>query len=164
MSSFVDSKHQKLSTEEIIGIAAKETGGKYSVDQIKASLTMETYQLKALVLQEGNTLFVIHQAKTNPKIAVFRALNADTMPNYLRNALVFTKAIGLVGFETLITQFDDGSLMSIFKYVKRHEPFPNMGYSYKKNAEGVYTVIVNLGDTNKGGLPDNAQPNGNGNI
>jgi hypothetical protein len=33
MSSFVDSKHKKLSEEEIVKIAAKETGGKYTADQ-----------------------------------------------------------------------------------------------------------------------------------
>lgn len=164
MSSFVDSKHQKLSTEEIIGIAAKETGGKHSADQIKASLSLEAYQLKALMLREGNTIFVVHQAKTDPKVAQFRAINADTIANYLHNSLIFTKAIGMAGFKTLVTQFDDESLMGIFKYVKRHAPFQNMGYSFKKNSDGTFTVIVNLGDTHKGGLPDNAQPNDKGGL
>jgi len=158
VASFVNSKHQKLSQEEIIAIAAKETGGKYTAEQIKASLTAEAYEMKALIMREGNTLFVVHQAPTNGKIAQFRAINADTIPNYLHNSLIFTKAIGMAGFKVLITQFDDASLLGIFKYVKRHAPFPGMGYSAHKNSDGSYTVVVNLGESQKGGLPDRAQP------
>jgi len=162
MSSFVDSKHQKLSQDEIIKIAAKELGGKHSAEQIKASLTMEAYQMKALMMREGNTIFIVHQSPKDGKIAQFRAINADTIPNYLHNSLVFTKAIGLAGFKTLVTQFSDSSLLSIFKYVKRHRPFPNMGYRVQKAANGDYIVTVNLGDPHKGGLPDRAQPTDKG--
>jgi hypothetical protein len=36
MSSLIDSKHQELSQEEIIAIATKETGSKYSVAKVVA--------------------------------------------------------------------------------------------------------------------------------
>jgi len=158
VSSLVNSKHQKLSQDEIIAIAAKETGGKYTAEQVKASLVLEAHEMKALMLREGNTIFVVHQSPKDGKIAQFRAINADTIPNYLHNSLIFTKAIGLAGFKTLVTQFSDSSLLSIFKYVKRHRPFPNMGYQIQKAANGDYIVTVNLGDPHKGGLPDRAQP------
>jgi hypothetical protein len=150
MSSFVDSKKKKLSEEEIVKIAAKETGGKYTADQIKASLSVEAYQMKALMLREGNTIFVVHQAPTDGTIGQFRAINADTIPNYLQNSLVFTKAIGLAGFKTIVTQFADKSLLNIFHYVKRHAPFPHMGFKIQKAANGEYIVTVNLGDAHKG--------------
>ena len=60
MSSFVDSKHQKLSQDEIINIAALETGGKYSSEQVKASLLAEAHQMGAIMIQEGNTIYVVH--------------------------------------------------------------------------------------------------------
>lgn len=164
MSSLVNSKHQKLSQDEIIAIAAKETGGKYTAEQIKASLAVEAYKLKALMMREGNTIFVVHQSPEDPKIAQFRAINADTVPNYLHNSLIFTKAIGLAGFKTLVTQFSDSGLLGIFKYVKRHAPFSNMGYQVKKAANGDYIVYVNLGDAHKGGLPDHSIPSGKGAI
>jgi len=158
MTSFVDSRHQKLSQEEIIAIAAKETGGKYSAEQVKASLTAEAYDMKAIMLQEGNTIFVVHKDPKNPKIAVFRALNADTINNYLKNSVVFTKAVGMAGFQYIVTQFDDESLLNIFKYVKRHQPFPNMGYAVQKNKQGQFRVTVNLGNTQQqGGLPQIAE-------
>ena len=158
MSSFVDSKHQKLSQEEIFAIAAKETGGKYTPEQIKASMALEVSQLHALCMQQGNTIFVVHPTPVDKTIGVFRALNADTMPNYLKNSLVFTKAMGLAGFKHLVTQFEEPSLLNIFKYVKRNRPFPNMGYMVQKTKDHEYKVTVNLGDAKKGGLPDQAQP------
>ena len=49
MSSFIDSKLQKLSKDEIVAIAAKETGGKYTAEQIKASLLLEVQENKFLM-------------------------------------------------------------------------------------------------------------------
>lgn len=146
MTSFVDSKQRELSQDEIIEIAARETGGKYTAEQVKASLGAEAYELGALMLRQGNTIFVVHQDKSNPAVAVFRALNADTLPNYLKNCIEFTKAVGMMGFKYLVTQFHDESLLKIFEYVRRHQPFKNMGYEANRTVDGGYQVIVNLGD------------------
>ncbi len=147
MTSFVDSKQRELSQEEIIEIAARETGGKYTAEQVKASLTAEAYELGALMMRQGNTIFVVHQDKSNPVIAVFRALNADILPNYLKNCIEFTKAMGLMGFKYMVTQFHDESLIKIFEYVRRHQPFKKMGYQVNKTVDGGFQVTVILGDT-----------------
>lgn len=164
MSSLIDSKHQKLSQEEIVAIATKETGSKYSVEQVKASLSAEAYQMGAVMLREGNTIFVIHQDKTRPNIGVFRALNADTIPNYMKNCVAFTQAVGMAGFQYLVTEFEEKSLLNIFEYVRRNQPFPNMGYSVQKAKDKeLYRVTINLGDTGKtGGLPPVSQKPGEG--
>jgi hypothetical protein len=164
MSSLIDSKHQELSQEEIVAIATKETGSKYSVEQVKASLSAEAYEMGAVMLREGNTIFIIHQDKTNPKIGVFRALNADTIPNYMRNCVAFTQAIGTAGFQYLVTEFEEKSLLNIFEYVRRNQPFPNMGYNAQKAKDReLYRVVINLGDTGKtGGLPQTLQKPGKG--
>jgi hypothetical protein len=166
MSSLIDSKHQELSQEEIIAIAAKETGSKYSVEQIKASLSAEAYEMGAIMLREGNTIFVIHQDKSNPKIGVFRALNADTVPNYMRNCVAFTQAIGTAGFQYLVTEFEEKSLLNIFEYVRRNQPFSNMGYNAQKAKDReLYRVVINLGDTGKtGGLPQTLQKPAEGTL
>jgi hypothetical protein len=159
MSSFVDSRHQKLSQNEILAIAAKETGGKYTAEQVLASLLAEAHEMGAIMMQEGNTIFVVHRSPERPDVALFRALNADTIPNYLKNSLVFTKAIGLAGFQYIVTVFEEESLLNIFRYVKRNQPFPGMGYSAQKSKDGRrFKVTVNLGDTKAGGLPDQANP------
>lgn len=149
MSSLVDSKKRELSPEEIVKIAAKETGGKFSVDQIHASLMAEAYQAGALMMRQGNTIFIIHPFKSNPRIALFRAVNADTIPNYFENSLEFTKAMGAAGFQYMVTDFEDERLLNIFKYIKRHMPFPNMGYAIQRQKNGWVRVTVNLGDTGK---------------
>lgn len=165
MSSFVDSKHQELSKDEIVAIAAKETGSKYTAEQIKASLMSEVTNMGATIMQEGNTLFIIHKCPEQPDVGVFRAINADVMPNYLKNSLLFTKAAGMMGFQYLVAIFEEPSLLNIFKYVKRNQPFKNMGYAVQKSTDGKkYKVTVNLGDTNAGGLPDKAAPQPQGAI
>jgi hypothetical protein len=161
MSSFVDSKHQKLSQDEIINIAAKETGSKYSSEQVKASLLAEAHEMGAIMLQEGNTIFIVHRSPERPDVALFRALNADIIPNYLKNSVVFAQAVGMAGFKYIVTEFEDESLLGIFEYVRRNQPFPNMGYDVQKaKGKELYRVTVNLGDTGaQGGLPQTpAQP------
>lgn len=164
MSSLIDSKHQKLSQEEIIAIAAKEAGGKYTVDQIKASLSAEAYQMKGLMLREGNTIFIVHPSPVQATIGIFRAINADTLQNYMKNSVVFIKSIGMSGFKQLITQFSDKSLINIFKYVKRHQPFEGMWFVVKKTTNGEYKAIVHLGDVKKSGLPDRSTPPAQGGL
>jgi hypothetical protein len=147
VSSFVDSKQRELSPEEICKIAAKETGGKYSVDQIQASLMAEAYEAGALMLRQGNTIFIVHPFKSNPRIVLFRAVNADTIQNYFQNSLEFTKAMGLAGFQYMVTDFEDERLLNIFKYIKRNQPFPKMGYAIQRQKNGWIRVTVNLGET-----------------
>lgn len=159
MSSFVDSRHQKLSQDEIIGIAVRETSSKYSAEQVKASLLAEAHQMGAIMMQEGNTIFIVHRSPERPDVALFRALNADTIPNYLKNSMIFTKAIGMAGFKYLVTTFEEPSLLNIFKYVKRNPPFSGMGYAVQKSKDGSkFRVTINLGQTDAGGLPDQAVP------
>ena len=147
MTSFVDSKQRELSQEEIVEIAARETGGKYTAEQVKASLTAEAYEMGALMMRQGNTIFVVHQDKSNPVVGVFRALNADTVKNYIENCVEFIKALGMMGFKYLVTQFDDPALIKITEQVYKREPFKNMEYSINKTVDGGYQVTADLGDT-----------------
>ena len=161
MSSFVDSKHQELSQDEIISIAVKETGSKYNDEQVKASLLAEAHEMGAIMMREGNTVFIVHRAPERPDVAMFRALNADTIPNYLKNSTIFAQAIGMAGFQYLVTEFTDKSLINIFKYIGRNQPFPNMGFHVQKmKGKEFYRITVNMGDIKaQGGLPPTpAQP------
>lgn len=148
MPAFVDSKHKKISPEEIVEIAAEKTGGKYTAEQIKNSVALEIHDAKGWVMRENNTLFIVHAIPDQPTIAVFRALNGDTIPNYLKNSVLFTKAMGMAGFKYLVTRFSDKSLLNIFEYVRRHAPFENMGYAVQQFKNGDYKVTVSLGNIN----------------
>ena len=153
MSSLVDSKHKKLSQDEIIAIAAKEAGQGETFEQVKASLMAEAYQAKALMMHEGNTIFVVHQSKEIPTLGVLRTLNADSVPNFCKNCVIFAKALGLAGFKQFVTAFpkNDSGLLAIVNYVvNKHPPFHNMSYKVKRGPDYSYIVIIDLGDTEKG--------------
>jgi len=147
VTSFVDSKQRELTQDEIIEIAAKETGGEYTAEQVKASLGAEAYEMGALMMRQGNTIFVVHQDKSNPTVGIFRALNADTVRNYIDNCVQFITAVGMMGFKYLVTQFKDPALIKITEQVYKREPFKNMEYSVNKTVDGGYQVTVSLGDT-----------------
>jgi hypothetical protein len=154
MSSVVDSKHQELSNEEIIQIATQETGSQYSPEQVTASIMAEAHKGGAIMMREGNTLFIINKSSKDPSVGVFRALNADTAQNYLQNSMVFVKAAVAIGFKTIVATFYDASLLSIFKYISRNPPFPGMGYAAQRTKDGGFRVTVNLGSGEQGGLPN----------
>lgn len=146
----VDSKYQQLNSEEIVDIAAQNTGSQYSPEQVRASVMVEARQPNTLVLQQGNTLFVVHKSKKDPSVAVFRALNADTAANYLENSVIFTKTMKSMGFSAMVTTFYDSSILNIFKYISQNPPSPGMGYEAKRTEDGGFYVTVNLGSKQAG--------------
>jgi hypothetical protein len=154
MTAVVDSKHQELSNEEIIQIAAQETGSQYSPEQVTASIMAEVHEAGAIMMREGNTLFIVQKSPRNPTVGVFRALNADTAQNYLQNSITFIEAVAATGFKTLVTTFQDPSILTIFKYISRNPPFPGMGYAAQRTEDGGFRVTVNLGGGEQGGLPN----------
>ena len=147
----IDSKHQQLSSEEIVNIAAQNTGSPYSPEQVQASIAAEIRTPETVCIREGNTLFVVHRSKTHPDIAVFRALNADTPENYLQSSVVFTETMKSMGFRAMVTTFYDESLLNIFRYIGRDKP-KGMGYQVSRLRDGQFRVVVQLRPKNNGGL------------
>ena len=147
----VDSKHQELTNEEIIQIAAQDTGSPYSPEQVQASIMAEAQSPGAILMRQGNTLFIVHRYPKDEEIATFRALNADTAENYLQNSVTFTEAMKSLNFRAMITTFYDDTLLSIFKYIARNRP-QGMGYQASRLQNGAIRVIVQLRPKNVGGL------------
>jgi hypothetical protein len=148
----IDSKHQQLSSEEIVNIATQNTGSPYSPEQVQAAVATELRQEDTVCLREGNTLFVVHRSEKNPDIAVFRALNADTPENYLQSSVVFTETMNSMGFHAMVTTFYDDSLLNIFRYIGKDKP-KGMGYQVSRLNNGALRVVVQLRPSTKGGLP-----------
>ena len=151
MSLVVDSKLEELSPEEIIDIAARETESPYSPEQVRASVLAEAHGAGAIIMRQGNTLFVVNPSPNNPKAAMFRALNADTGGNYIKNSIEFIKAIKMAGYEVLVTDFHDESILTIFRYISRNPPFPGMGYAVQRLSDGGFRATIKLGDNNSAG-------------
>lgn len=149
----IDSKHQKLDNDEIISIAAQDTGSPYSPEQVKASLVAETHEAGAIIMRQGNTLFVVHKNPNQPTEAFFRALNADTARNFIDNTAMFIKAIHSTGIQKLITQFENPTLLNVVNALVRNKPIPTMQLpEISKVDEDTTQVIVDLGKKSKGGL------------
>jgi hypothetical protein len=140
----VDSKQQKLQLQDIVKTAVQETKSQYDPKTAFLALIKETTVPHTKLLQIGNTLFIIHPT-TQKHHGIFRALNADTAQNYLDNSKEFTKKAYELGFDVLTTEFDDPTLLNIFKYIEKDKP-ANMGYSAQKSNNGKsYRVTVTLG-------------------
>jgi hypothetical protein len=144
----VDSKYEQLSNEEIVEIAAQNTGSPYSPEQVLAAIMAEVRAPNTLAIQQGNTLFIVHRSSKDPGVAQFRALNADTAPNYLENSFIFTETMKSMGFRAMVSKFYDPSILNIFKYISKNPPFPGMGYKVERTTDGGFYVTVNLGSNN----------------
>jgi hypothetical protein len=142
----VDSQQQELSVPEIIRIAAQETKSKYAPSAVLASITKECQMPQTILLRYGNTLFIINKGKNRK--GFFRALNADTARNYMQSSLTFIAEAYEIGFDVLVTQFEDPSLLSIFRFIAKDQP-ADMGYQVKQ-ADGIYNVTVILGPRRQG--------------
>jgi hypothetical protein len=123
-------------------IAAQQTKSKYSAEQVYASLVKEMNMEGTSVYRQGNTIFLMHHAKG--RVGVFRALNADTARNYLDNSYIFIQDAYKMGFDILVSDFEDPTIMNIFKGISRNPPQEGMGYRAEKTQKG-FRVTVKLG-------------------
>jgi hypothetical protein len=138
----VDSKKKQLGEQAILMTAAEETKSKYSAAQVYAAIVKEMNLRGTTTYRAGNTIFVMHHAKG--RVGFFRALNADTARNYLENSYEFIQAAYKMGFDTLVTEFEDPTIINIFKAISRNPPQDQMGYKAEKTNKG-YRVTVKLG-------------------
>jgi uridylate kinase len=159
MSAVVDSKMQMLDEDEIIGISAQETNSPYSPEQIKAAILAETTEAGALIIREGNTFFIINPTN-KPDIVMFRALNADTVQNYIDNSIKTARALSEKGINLLVIDFTDDSVLRILKSLANGAGNsgmgnPGSGYTVKQTSNGGYRAVVkieSLKDTPDSGL------------
>lgn len=140
----VDSKQRQLTGEQIIEVAAANTKVGRPMKQVKEMLTVEFTMPNVWKMRNGNTIFVVHKTKY-PGAGFFRALNADTARNFVENGRVFADAAYKVGFDTVVTQFSDASLLGIFKVISRNPVQEKMGYAVQRTQDGGYQVTLQLG-------------------
>jgi len=138
----VDSKKKELGTEAILMIAAQETKSPHPASTVYAALIKEMNMPGTSIVRDGNTLFIIHNAEG--RVGFFRALNADTARNYLENSYAFIQGAYKMGFDTLVSEFDDPTIMNIFKAISRNPPQEGMGYKAERTKTG-FRVTVKLG-------------------
>ena len=138
----VDSKKKELSVEAILMIAAQETKSPHPASSIYAAMLKEMNMPGTSIVRDGNTLFVIHVGEG--RTGIFRALNADTARNYLENSYAFIQGAYKMGFDTLVSEFEDPTIFNIFKAISRNPPQEGMGYRAERTKKG-FRVTVKLG-------------------
>lgn len=147
----VDSKEQELTEDQILTIAAQETESEYSPDMVKAFFEKEKKRPGFKSYRYGNTIYSVHPAKSDSSKAMFRALNADTAQNYVESGFKFITDAYNDGFDVLVSEFRDESILNIFRAVSKNPPNPGMGYSTSKLKNGDYRATIKLGNPrNKG--------------
>lgn len=141
----IDSKQQELTDSQIITQAAMETKSPYSSAVVLGMFDKEMRMPNAVAVRYGNTIFVVHQGKTNKRRGTFRALNADTAQNYLNAGRQFVIEAYKAGYDVLVTEFFDESILNIFRTISKNPPNPDMGYRAMKKQNGEFRVVLQLG-------------------
>lgn len=138
----VDSKKKELSQEALLMIAAQETKSPHPASTVYAALIKEMNMPGTSILRNGNTVFIIHVGEG--RTGIFRALNADTARNYLESSYAFIQAAYKMGFDILVSDFEDPTIFNIFKAISRNPPREEMGYRAERTKTG-FRVTVKLG-------------------
>lgn len=139
----VDSKVKMLPVEEIIRTAAKDTGVNRPEQEVFEMLQIELSMPNIWKCRHGNTLYIVHKS-AKPGYGYFRALNADTAQNYVESGRAFMVAAYKVGFDVLVTQFQDPTVLNIFKIIGRDKP-AGMGFAVQRTNTQGYQVTLQLG-------------------
>jgi hypothetical protein len=138
----VDSKKKQLTDNAIVMIAAQETKSPHPASTVYAALVKEMNMPGTSLVRDGNTLFIIHVGEG--RTGIFRALNADTARNYLENSYAFIQGAYKMGFDVLVSEFEDPTIFNIFKAISRNPPQEGMGYRAERTKKG-FRVTVKLG-------------------
>jgi hypothetical protein len=140
----VDSKKQQLKFDDIVKISVQETKSQYPAPVAFVSVIKELTLPGAWSVRMGNTVFIVHPQKDKVGYVFFRALNADTAKNYVEHSKKFTNQMRDKGYKVMVTQFQDPTILNIFKAIARDKP-EGMGYAVQKSKDGkMYQVTVQL--------------------
>ena len=146
----VDSRQQMLDLGELLKGAAENTKSEYPMEFVYASFVKEVQMPDSKFYRYGNTVYVVHASPKDPRKGMFRALNADTAPNFIASGFAFVVDSYKAGLDTLVTQFSDQSLINIFRNVAKNPPNPGMGYNVTMLKDGQYQVALQLGQKREG--------------
>jgi hypothetical protein len=139
-----------LELGELIKVAAENTKSEYPIEFVYAAFVKEVQMPDSKFYRYGNTVYVVHASPKTPSKGTFRALNADTAPNFMASGFAFVVDAYKNGFDTLVTQFSDQSLLNIFRNVAKNPPNPGMGYNVQMLDNGEYQVALQMGTKREG--------------
>lgn len=143
MANLIDSTKKKLSVDEIATIAAENNEAQIHPSAIIEGLKAEMSQPKSLPLRFGNTLFLCHLGKN--RSGVCKILNADTASNMISNGEKWASTLYKVGFDFILCEFKDSSMLHLFKALVSYPQRKGMAYQVIEKQSGRKIVVFSLG-------------------
>ena len=143
MIKMADSRKVQLNPAQIIAVALENTKSKYPANVAMPAILTELSQPNSDVKQIGNTLFSL--LKGDAGQAFFKAFNADTAPNFVKNSkeyVVYAK--NDLGMNLLVTEFEDPAISTLFHVIAKNPPMEGMGFKEYKTNNG-FRIVLNLG-------------------
>jgi hypothetical protein len=144
MIKMADSRKVQLNPAQIIAVALENTESKYPANVAMPAILTELSQPNSDVKQIGNTLFSL--LKGDAGQAFFKAFNADTAPNFVKNSkeyVVYVK--NDLGMNLLVTEFEDPAISTLFHVIAKNPPMEGMGFKEYKTNNGGFRIVLNLG-------------------
>lgn len=149
MANLVDSTRTKLTVDEIAIIAAENNGAKIHPTAIIEGLKAEMSQPKSLPLRFGNTLFLCHLGKN--RSGVCKIFNADTASNIISNGEKWASTLYKVGFDFILCEFKDPTMLHLFKALVSYPKRKGMAYQVLEKQSGRKLVVFSLGPKREAG-------------
>jgi hypothetical protein len=144
----VDSKQKMLSLTELVLTASSTQSNQVDPRELMLRIVAELSMPNTKHMRFGNTLFIIN--KGQGRNGYMRALNADTAQNFMEHNKKFADAAYLLGYDNLLTTFEEPAFIQIFRIISKNPPRPNMGYELKDSDTGEYVVNFKLGPSREG--------------
>lgn len=139
----VDSNKQTLNLADIVTYGIENAKSGVPIQQALPAIIQELNGPNCITKQIGNTLFIVHPDKEGK--GYFRALNADTAQNYIKNSgkfLVWAKEKLRMKF--LVTQFKGQGIEMITKYFTKNPPIPGMQHVMFNMSNGETRLVLLL--------------------
>ena len=143
--NLVDSKQQKLNAGQIIGLWLQNNPNQEKPPQVMLPAILHELSMPGVQTKQiGNTLFEVMPGKDGQ--GFFKAFNADVGQNFVENSKMFVVwASKMLHLKILVTEFDDPSLVRLFKIISMNPPMPGMGYQVFSMQDGKTRIVLNLG-------------------
>lgn len=139
----VDSTKELLAPPQIMLQFAHQYANEYPVAAVLAGLVEELNMDDAEAIQFGNTVYITHHSE-DKGVVFMRALNVDTAANFVDNTENYVVYAYGAGIKTIVTAFDDPTITSVIKTVKRRvdKNNPNLDADLKFEQDGGQTVAT----------------------
>ena len=144
----VDSKQKMLDLTDIIisSNLAQNTGLQPQEAVLTTIFEMSIPTNKYMRI--GNTLFIV--SKGEGRNGYMSAMNMDTPRNFVENVRKFIDSMYLLGFDNLVTIFEQEELIQVFRIIAKNQPRADMGYEIGIDDEGKYVATFSLGPSREG--------------